>query len=163
MKRLFKSVVLFLLIGSINILAYAAEPDAPKTGDLLDKVVTYTKQFYEAALPVAKKAYEIGLLTLQIDAIASLTYAALAMVGCGLLTYLWYRLFKYDVSLKSNAMNKGLATGVGFLCWVFGGGFLFLKWACDLFSVWLWVKLFHPDLWLAHMAIEAAAKKLTGS
>src|SRR5688500_15536405 len=40
----------------------------------IDKIVEHIKQFVEASTPVAKQAYEVGLVTLQIDAAQSLLW-----------------------------------------------------------------------------------------
>jgi hypothetical protein len=130
----------------------------------LDKAVTYTKQFIDAAMPVAKQAYEIGLITLRID-------AAQAIVFCLLLTVFAtlgikrvradYTAAKARAALPENKsdvwkrdasdhmpLDGFLHSIVSIICLVTG-----ICAAFNLLSVWLWVKLFAPELWLARQAI----------
>ncbi|HJV52809.1 MAG TPA: hypothetical protein VJ652_15180 [Noviherbaspirillum sp.] len=160
----------------------------------IDKVVDYTKQFIEAATPIAKQAYEIGLLTVRIDAAASLIPSIILTIVCSIIAV---RLLSNALKKKSesdswcnekarderdrknagappqNSVYKqihlieprdwkefcpivlspewhyvagGICSGVVLLCIPF------------IMDVWLWVKLFAPDLWLAHQAIEKLLK-----
>jgi hypothetical protein len=125
----------------------------------MDMVLQYTKQFIDAAMPVAKQAYEIGLLTLRIDAIGIFVNATLSALCICLLIFFVYKVYKWDMQVhKPDDMNKGMFT-------LFGGAVsfilslvLFFASAHNLFNVWLWTKLFAPELWLAHQAIEKILK-----
>jgi hypothetical protein len=145
------------------------------TPDMMDKIVMMTKNFIEAATPVAKQAYEIGLLTLQIDALSVLLP----------MTILWcfglYLVIKYgktgtnidtqirthqcklrdDWKLSGNerySIEKAIKILENeqkfYVLPLLGGGILVLFTSFWVFSTWLWVKLFKPELWLAHMAVE---------
>jgi hypothetical protein len=131
----------------------------------LDKAVEYTKQFIEAAMPIAKRAYEIGLLTLRIDAVQVIV-SATAFLALGLLVA---RRVRSDwikaKALAASPENKQSYTsqhisdhlpGDGMLHFFAMVGSMFaIGGACiGLFNIWLWVKLVSPELWLAHRAIE---------
>ncbi len=115
-----------------------------------------------AATPVAKKAWEISMLTLQIDALA----AIIPMVGGLVLSVvlyktLWKRIDKYIAGAyevtKYGPFDKGdwKRWGMALSCVLVAVGVSLLY---GLMNVWLWVKLFQPELWLAHMAIEKLIK-----
>jgi hypothetical protein len=130
----------------------------------LDKAVAYTKQFIDAALPVAKQAYEIGLITLRIDAAQSAVVGLIMLV----LAVLGVRKIRADHKAakaiaalpenKDNTWRKDASNHLpadGFLH-VLGALFSCAAGAIALFTllnVWLWVKLFAPELWLARQAI----------
>lgn len=110
------------------------------------------QKFIEAATPVAIKAYEIGLMTLQVDAASQLIPALLV---CPFMIWLTYRIYKWDILEKKTAHE---ISGI-FTC--FGGAScvgLFIWQATVLLNIWLWVKLFKPELWLVHAAIEKVMK-----
>lgn len=130
----------------------------------LDKAVAYTKQFIDAALPVAKQAYEIGLLTLRIDAAQSIVFCLLLIVFATLgikRVRADYSAAKVTAALPENksdiwkrdvsdhmALDGFLHGIVSLICLAVGICAVF-----NLLSVWLWVKLFAPELWLARQAI----------
>lgn len=132
----------------------------------LDKAVEYTKQFIEAAMPVAKKAYEIGLMTLRIDAVQSLVFAV------ALLTFaiLVGRKIRRDwveakrIAKSPDERGRGYnvdkpsshlpADGFFHLIGTLAAASSFAISMIDILNIWLWVKLFAPELWLAHRAIE---------
>lgn len=140
--------------------------------EMLDKAVEYTKQFIDAAMPVAKQAYEIGLLTLRIDAIQSLVVIfAILITSITLLIVLGRQLndavnkarvkdkergdsysspIKYEETTFSYYLPLDGIVHVGLL--IISTIALFPS-LIGLFNIWLWVKLFSPDLWLAHIAI----------
>jgi hypothetical protein len=70
----------------------------------IDTVVGYTKQFVDALTPIAKKAYDVGLVTLQIDAAASFVYAALSAISIALIVYFTIRLWK--TSMKDDTLAE---------------------------------------------------------
>lgn len=125
---------------------------------VMEKVGGFIGQMIDAATPVAKQAYEIGLMTLQVDAAATLIPAFICMVLICVLGYVVYRVVKWDMKF-SKLGDKGFPSFIAIV--VYGTAFLtlFIGKASNLFSVWIWVKLFKPELWLAHVAIE---KILTG-
>lgn len=130
----------------------------------LDKAVAYTKQFIDAAMPVAKQAYEIGLITLRIDAAQSIVFCLLLIVFATLgikRVRADYRAAKVTAALPENKSDvwKRDATGhmpldgfphivVSIACSAAGIVAVF-----NLLNVWMWAKLFAPELWLARQAI----------
>lgn len=107
----------------------------------IDKTVELINGFVEAATPVVQQAYEVGLLTLRIDAASQLIPATIFIifcVMCGNKTY--KRLVDLDDSIAFFSLPV-IALAIVFS-------------ALTVFDFWLWVKLFAPDLWLAHQAIE---------
>jgi hypothetical protein len=135
----------------------------------IDIAVEYTKQFVETLTPIAKQAYEIGLLTLRIDAAQAIVFAVIFLT----VELLILGRIKADfarartlAALPENAADvwRKDATdhliGDGFPHFVIG--LLSIVVACgallSLANVWLWTKLIAPDLWLAHMAIEKILK-----
>lgn len=142
-----------------------------ETEDLISKAAEYTEKFVNAAVPVAKKAYEIGLLTIQIDAIQTI-------IGCLLAIIVSFFLFRLVRNVKKEAVVKFKAYAEKYKNddlamrnkdWTnfapgWDGGCLFLVTFLSLIpgvtgiirmcDIWLWVKLSHPDLWLAWQAIE---------
>lgn len=131
----------------------------------IDQMIQYTKQFIEAAAPVAKQAYEIGLVTLRIDAAQTIVFALLALAVSALVIKKIlgdYKEAKRVAALPENQrsmLTKGAddhlpAGGVfhfigGVLAALSGGGAVIA-----LANVWVWVELFAPQLWLAHMAVQ---------
>jgi hypothetical protein len=124
------------------------------TNLLMQKAAEYTEKFVNAAVPVAKKAYEIGLLTIQIDAVQQLVLSlicALAILG---IVLGFKKIWKWDIHGKHDYnYPEGLPSTISGLIGSITIGGLAIQ-AINLFNVWLWVKLFHPDLWLAKQAIE---------
>lgn len=131
----------------------------------IDKIVGYTKQFIDAATPIAKQAYEIGLVTLRIDA----AQAILVGFVVGLAAVLILRKVIADVKeagrkaqLPENngRLYQGDASyhlpGMGILHFISGMAALLagIFSACLLLNAWVWVKLISPELWLAHKAVE---------
>lgn len=127
----------------------------------IDQIVEYTKKFIEAATPIAKQAYEIGVMTLRIDAISTVV------------TCVFFLLVAFFVSRKiaadwttARALHEKQKSGFRdvtdylpalgiphFIGSLVVGATVFIT-ALNLFNVWLWVKLFSPELWLAHMAVQ---------
>jgi hypothetical protein len=119
----------------------------------LDLVVDYTKKFIDTVTPVAKQAYEIGLMTLQIDAAQSLILGAISVA------FLVFFIRKMNGKYKSedDLFDDPMAP-----FYVVGGGILGVASIVGAFTtilnVWVWVKLIRPELWLAHQAIEKLLK-----
>lgn len=137
-------------------------------GAVLDKVAGYMGRFVDAALPIAKQAYEIGLLTLQIDAAAVIVPLILLLIGAVFVVCHVGQAIK-AAQAKAARTNEQLnlsgyyARGISNFLPADGvlHVFVFLVSAClsfvalyHLLNVWLWVKLVKPELWLAHQAIE---------
>lgn len=130
----------------------------------LDKAVEYTKQFIEAATPIAKQAYEIGLLTLRIDAAQGLVTSLLVLVACFFvlrrISADWAAA-KVTAALPENRRSYTNEPGnylpmmgiphcaVGLMAIISG-----VICAFGLVNIWNWTKLFAPELWLAHQAVE---------
>lgn len=141
--------------------------------EIIDKVVEYTKQFIEAAAPVAKQAYEVGLLTLRLDALASLVPAIIVLILMG---FAWKRIFAAFAAAKDyteranrhepgyskvwSTMRDGLHDHLGWYWWPvsFFCSVATLLATIQILSLWAWVKLFAPELWLAHQAIDKLIK-----
>lgn len=124
--------------------------------EYVNQAMVMMQKVIAAATPIAVKAWEISLLTLQIDALATivpLTVGAIVMAVVTHKTYTWMvsmmpkwdREYCHPMSFFGPAFVIGLASVVAVLVF-------------QLVNVWLWVKLFMPELWLAHMAIEKLVK-----
>jgi hypothetical protein len=128
--------------------------------EVVEIAIGYTKQMVDALTPLAKQAYEIGLLTLQIDAVQSILFGLLFLVLAIVLGGIAYAGYK-QASKGEKYKGEYLALEPGSNRMIFGG---MVAIACSipacytLFSVWLWVKLFSPELWLAHQAVEKILK-----
>lgn len=141
----------------------------------LDKVVAYTKKFIDAALPIVKQAYETGLLTLRIDAAQSIVFglALLVMAVLGMkkirADYAVAKVIasvakipesrysyignekRLDMSRPSYHMaGEGIPYFIGGIFSCVAAAFALYM----LLNVWLWVKLFAPELWLAGQAVK---------
>lgn len=113
---------------------------------LMEQAAAYTQKFVDAAMPVAQKAYEIGLLTIQIDALQSIVLSIVGFIWC----YVFYKLVK--ISIK-----KDWTSEVAIPMYVLGGLSTVGTTICSVvtfFNIWIWVALFKPELWLAKQAIE---------
>jgi len=135
----------------------------------LDKIVEYTKQFIDATTPIAKQAYDIGLLTLRVDAAGAIIFTAvvLAASAFGLKRFLRAVRNAAEYADKANKRQEGFVKRwsmlhdtandhlpmfwfpVGIVSSIAGALSL-----ATLLNIWLWVKLFAPQLWLAHKAVE---------
>lgn len=131
----------------------------------LDKAVTYTKQFIDAATPIAKQAYEIGLVTLRIDAAQEIVLSLSIVVAA----FFFLRKVRGDWMAAAEKAKLPENKRSVFRCETgdhlpLGGAGHFIFGALALFAgvagifgvlnVWTWVKLISPQLWLAHRAIE---------
>jgi hypothetical protein len=128
---------------------------AEQTKEVVELAVGYTKQIVEALTPLAKQAYEIGLVTLQVDAAASLFYGFLGCLPAFLTigACIWVSKTRHvpdGERIEAALCTAGAGSVVSFLA-ILMVGYQFL-------SVWLWVKLFSPELWLAHQAVEKLLK-----
>lgn len=128
--------------------------------EYVNATMAMIQKLIAVATPVAKQAYEISLLTLQIDAGAAL-FKALLFVLFGFFTLCFsYRAIQWDL-LKN---EKEEVVPQGMVAVFLGGSAGIVGIACicvnisTLLSIWLWVKLFRPELWLVHMAIEKLVK-----
>jgi hypothetical protein len=118
----------------------------------LDKAVALTKEFVAAATPIAKQAYELGLVTIQITAIQSLLVGVMWLILCGVCIHYGRKFWQSAADVPPHEDKDGLqiisvftyAAGVGT-----GVGFLI-----QFFNIWTWVALFRPDIWLVHAAIQ---------
>lgn len=135
----------------------------------LDLVLAYTKQFIDAVTPVAKQAYEIGLLTLRIDAAHSILLNVAGVIAViFILRLIWtdWNKAKAKAALPENANNMwknsaddhmiGMGiphVAISIIAFVIG----FIS-TLGLLNVWMWTKLFAPELWLAHQAVEKLLK-----
>lgn len=135
----------------------------------IDLIVDYTRKFIDAVTPVAKQAYEIGLLTLRIDAaqlIAGSVIALIAVAICLRFLFADYRRAKVKAELPENAKDMWkmdpsfhlMGGGVPHVLGAIISFFVILFSVANLLSLWLWAKLFAPELWLAHIAVEKLLK-----
>jgi hypothetical protein len=141
--------------------------------DNMDAIIAYTKQFIDASSPALKHAYDVGLTTLQIDAAQSVLVIFVGFVLFGLC--FWYSVSTFLSArkaltakvaagsnrnvLKDEEVWDSMPTGgvmqslillFGFLCGA--AAFVFVL------DIWMWVKLFNPQLWLVHHAIDVLLK-----
>lgn len=136
------------------------------TKENLDLVIGYTKQFIDSVTPIAKQAYEIGLLTLRIDAANSILLCLAGLVGVVLvLRFLWadYAAAKVKANLSgSRSMNSVedhlICMGIFHVLGGIGVCIIGIVAVVSLLNVWLWTKLIAPELWLAHQAVEKLIK-----
>lgn len=157
--------------------------------EYVNQAMAMMQKVIAAATPIAAKAWEISMLTLQIDALATMVPFILLIVGSVVAVVLLRRyraqeLLKYEQACKAleerNALKLELAKANGMRYYdperqpshreysSFDGMGLVLTWmaaltpgiigVAALCNVWLWVKLFQPELWLAHAAIEKLVK-----
>lgn len=118
--------------------------------DMLSKFIT-------AATPAVQKAYEVSLLVLQLDALGQIIGF---MVGGILATYLVWMTGKRLAAATAAARGlygedgPAVGWGCGFLAALAGLSVCII----NLLNIWLWVKLFRPELWLVHMAIDKLVK-----
>lgn len=133
----------------------------------IDKVVEYTKQFIEAATPIAKQAYETGLVTLRIDAAQILIFGFSAVL-VAILLLRWVRSEWVKAKAKADAARPEsqrdvwkrrpsshlAADGIPHALAMIAAGFALLIGTSFLLNIWTWAKLFAPELWLAHMAVS---------
>jgi hypothetical protein len=135
------------------------------TKEVMDAAVGYAKEFVEALTPIAQKAYETGLLTLQIDAAQGIVSAIAALVigALGLRKII----ADYRDAKRASKLPENRGSWVTYYLPLDGMPHIFIGMACsfglvigacNLLSIWLWVKLFSPDLWLAHQAVEKLLK-----
>jgi hypothetical protein len=142
---------------------------AQETKEVVELAVGYTKQMVEALTPIAKQAYEIGLVTLQIDAAQVLCYSVL-ILGLSAATLWKIRAIWMQAQAKAALPNnKGdwytrhptdHMVGDGVPHFMIGGFAILASSMAiiKLVSIWAWVKLFSPELWLAHQAVEKLLK-----
>lgn len=137
--------------------------------EIVELAVGYTKQIVEALTPLAKQAYEIGLLTLQIDAAQVLVVSILMVIFGGIVMWKIVQDIKRAIKLAELPENKSRYSTCSFTDHLFAEGvFHFIGGAIVSFGgvagligmlkIWLWVKLFSPELWLAHQAVEKILK-----
>jgi heme/copper-type cytochrome/quinol oxidase subunit 2 len=115
---------------------------------ILGQATAYVQKFIDAAIPVAKQAYEIGLMTLQIDALSVLIPAFMLVLVLTWAFSYWYRKIRPNIEscmdIELNWVLVGSAYMIG-MVWP----------VVQIFNMWLWIKLFKPELWLAKQAISA--------
>lgn len=125
---------------------------AEQTKEVVELAVGYTKQIVEALTPIAKQAYDVGLLTLRIDAAGELAIAALLLIIVVVGFICAYKRLK-----MAAASTEDIAFSFMFLT-IPAGLVLGIGGVWKLFYIWAWVKLFSPELWLAHQAVEKLLK-----
>jgi hypothetical protein len=124
---------------------------AEQTREVVELAVGYTKQIVEALTPIAKQAYDIGLLTLRIDAVSVLIPMSILFIVAVIATH---KYIKYHQKFEELWESDPAIT-------IFGGFFCVVSLcvsSINVFSTWLWVKAFSPELWLAHQAVERLLK-----
>lgn len=147
---------------------------AAETKEVVELVVGYTKQMVDALTPIAKQAYEVGLMTLRIDAASVLIPSAIVFIIASIVWFLVIRNISYAHKYAKNAndgvegykkkyssLDDGIDDHINPALVIPGtifGTVTFLISGFNLISVWTWVKLFSPELWLAHQAVEKLLK-----
>lgn len=117
------------------------------TGEILSQVAAYTQKFVDAAIPVAKQAYEIGLLTIRIDALQVLILAFVLSALFSILIWKFYTKVRPNIS----SSDRTPLTVCAFLVYT-----CVMIWPIlQVLNIWLWVQLLKPELWLAKQAITA--------
>lgn len=138
--------------------------------EYVNAAMVMIQKLIAVATPVAKQAYEISLLTLQIDTIQDvLTLLTGVIIGAILLG----TLRRYVNTSKAEAAAHNIAnTSYRQREWLYYTpldmpGYVCIWLLCaipsiigllGMLNIWLWVKLFRPELWLVHMAIEKLVK-----
>ncbi|KAF3997521.1 hypothetical protein [Glaciimonas immobilis] len=133
----------------------------------IDVVVAYTKQFIDAAAPIAKQGYEIGLMTIRIDALRVLIPSLVVLV----FVLLAFRKIRIDYSAAKILANLPdqrshmrhpsdhmAGDGIPYLIVGFVSIVIAFPAVTAILNIWIWAKLFAPQLWLAHQAIEKLIK-----
>lgn len=126
--------------------------------EYVNEAMAMFQKVIAAATPIAQKAWEISMLTLQIDALSALVLLVVGAIGCVIGLRVVWLLHKRIVA---NGMNAGWEP-LAYLCVILpasiGMVVVLIQNAYAMCNAWLWVKLFKPELWLAHMAIEKLIK-----
>jgi len=139
------------------------------TGEILSQVAAYTQKFVDAAIPVAKQAYEIGLLTLRIDALQTIIPSLLVMIFSIVIFCKCKKTYKNAMAIaKEKKIMSRWEDSYDWAkagCIPLDGGAVGIPWIFSLAgivvplillcNIWLWVQLFKPELWLAKQAITA--------
>lgn len=138
--------------------------------EYVNQAMILIQKMIAAATPIAQKAYEIALLTLQIDALSMIVPLMVGVIVCAALLVPCNRAYK-KAKAKADAKTERNfygnfkhvgdylpCEGVPMAFGVIGLICVQVAMAIQLLDVWLWVKLFKPELWLAHMAIEKLVK-----
>lgn len=119
----------------------------------IDKVAEYIKQVADAASPALQQGYQLGLTAIQFDALRDIVFGAI------FLTYAIFVFRRLRTWLSDHAKSSyadDLALGVK----AYGGGatgiIAALISVLTLLDVWVWVKLFHPEAYLARALIAKA-------
>lgn len=136
--------------------------------EILSKTGEYLTKFVDAAIPVAKQAYEIGLLTIRVDAAQTLIPTILVLVISILVFRKCLKVYK---DAKAVAVEKKIMDYWGDPAWVKAGNIpmdgaaVCIPWVLSclgivisagiMCNIWLWIQLFKPELWLAKQAINA--------
>lgn len=131
----------------------------------LDKAVAYVHQFIEAATPIAKKAYEIGLITLRIDAAQVIAFSLIVLLAAFFVVKTVradYVAAKATAAMPENRCNvwtrdagdhmfgHGIPHIIATVFTTLGAAAA----AVNLLNVWIWVKLIAPEFWLASQAVH---------
>ena len=130
------------------------------TSEVLAKAAEYTEKFIDAAVPVVKQAFDVALLTVKIDALSYI--AKILFIFIVAISIIWFVRSRYKSEWYANLQDESyrhfdkedygvlatVITTIASICAVIT--------IAKLWDVWLWVKLLHPDLWLAHEAILKA-------
>ena len=121
---------------------------AEQTKEVIELAAGYTKQIVDALTPIAKQGYEIGLLTLQIDAARDL------LIG---LLFIPVAYFSCKMAIKHYRKSGEVLSfdeAFSFFSWGVAAPLTVVTFAVYFMDVWTWVKLFNPELWLAHEAVS---------
>lgn len=140
---------------------------------VMNAVTTQVSKIVEVMTPIAKQAYETGLLVIRIDGLATLVPALIVFTISVLMLRNCYNTYKkyrglaisynvenpnrYPKDFTDFAPGQGIPTILVFILSVAG----FTATSIVMLNVWLWIKVFVPQLWLAHEAILKILEKAT--
>jgi len=132
---------------------------------VMNAVTAQVGKMVEVMTPIAKQAYETGLLVIRIDGLATLVPAVLTLLFSTYLIRKFYVSYKQyrDMATAHNAESPSRwekdfthYAPVSGMFIIFGGALSAIAAGISiitLLNVWLWVQVFIPQLWLAHEAM----------
>jgi hypothetical protein len=108
-----------------------------------EKVVEYLEKLDKLATELAPQGYDMALQVVQINAVQSLVVGFIGLViAIFCARVVWWALTSEDIGYSSAPAFAALLGVIGCL-----GGML--AFTINVLSVWNWIGLFHPELYLA--------------
>lgn len=118
----------------------------------IDKIAEYTNKVIESLTPIAQKAYETGLTVIRIDALQAIISLILLLFICIPLSIYLFKKIRTERD-KSIFQQSDLVMCGGSIALVFSFVISVVS-AIGLCNIWIWIKLFQPELWLAKTLLE---------